>query len=775
MVEFEFVRYKGLMQYNPLIVFVLILTLKCTVLTDRLDAQIPQIGGQARLKAWEKHRDMSIRSPFANLEWTVLGPKFAGGRIESIDAPRGDSATIYAGVGAGGIWKTTNAGLTWKSIFHQQSTFAIGDLTIAPGNPNTIWVGTGECHLSRTSYPGNGVFKSTDAGETWTNMGLHESAQIGKIVIDPDDENLVYVAAMGRKDAGGQRGIYKTTDGGVSFERVLFKGERVAFVDLVIDPTDSTRLFAAAWDRGRGSDGGVFRSDDQGATWKKLAGGLLEKQVDRVAIDVSASTPGVVYALMADRSSPNLARRRNASILYRSNDAGETWEKTHSQYVPTYVGWDFCDLRVAPDDADRVYVGGLRLIISHDGGKTFTGEGGFAINKRRDTVFRLHAHRGIGMHLDVHDVWIDPENPQRVMLGNDGGLFVSWDRGQTWLHLNNLPIAEFYRVHVDDHQPFRIWGGAQDNASFVAPATARFEAGADDVWEQVFLDPWSGGDGFSTFPDPNDPTIVYYTQQNGDLKRSRLGNLRAEKRIRPDSRKLTSDPTESSDAVESLELKFAWDTPFFASAHAGETVLFCAAQCVMRSDDRGDRWRRISPDFGHGSLLALAQSPLEQERLAVAGGRGQVHLTSDGGQTWKSAGEGLPKKTVRDLVLSAHDPNRVYVVLSGKPDHDCASYVFVSTDFGQSWQSIASDLPAESVNVLAEDPLTKQLLFVGTDLGVYASTNLGSKWESLCGTMPTASVVDLAVQGRDGALVAATHGLSMFLLDIQPIRDSMSK
>ncbi len=726
-------------------------------------AQEPRIGGVARLEAWQQHQQMLENSPFKRLTWQTLGPKFAGGRIESIDTPRGDLQTIYAGVGAGGIWKSINGGLTWKPIFNQESTFAIGDLTVAPSDPNTIWVGTGECHLSGTSYAGTGVFKSTDAGETWTNMGLHESAHIGKVVIDPHDKGTVYIAAMGRRNSGGERGIYKTTDGGKTFRRVLFDGDRVAFVDLVLDPSDPSRLYAASWSRGGKENSSVFLSDDHGENWKRLAGGLLDQQVDRIAIDASASQPGVVYALMADRSSPNLARRRHASILFRTEDFGESWKRTHTDYVPTYVGWDFCDVRVAPDDADLVYVGGLRLIISHDGGKTFTGEGGFAINNSPETVFRLHPHRGIGMHLDVHDIWIDPEHPERIMLGNDGGLYISWDRAQTWLHLNNLPIAEFYRIHLDNQNPFQIWGGTQDNASFVGPASARFETGVDDQWQQVFLDPWSGGDGFATFPDPNDPTIVYYAQQQGDLKQGRLGELRRKKRIRPRAK-----PDES-------KLRFAWDTPFFASEHAGETVLYCAAQRVMRSDNRGESWQAISPDFGHGGLLALAESPLDPQRLVAAGGRGQVHLTSDGGQSWKPAGEGLPKKTIRDAALSTHDVDRVYVVLSGKSDNDSASYVFVTTDFGESWDSIAGNLPHESVNALAEDPKTKDLLFVGTDLGVYASTNAGKNWESLCSTLPTAPVVDLAVHGRDGALVAATHGLSLFLLEIDPIRSAVRK
>ena len=723
-------------------------------------AQDSRATGSNRADTWKQHRQMSRDSPFNNLVWQTLGPKFAGGRIESIDAPRGQLGTIYAGVGAGGIWKTVNGGLTWKPIFDQQSTFAIGDLTVAPSDPNTIWVGTGECHVGRMSYAGTGVFKSEDAGESWTNLGLHESYHIGQVAIDPKDKNTVFIASMGERRAGGQRGIYKTIDGGKTFRQVLRAGERVSFVDLVIDPTDSNRLFASAWDRGRGSESGVYRSDDQGENWKRLRGGLLEKQVDRVAIAVSTSQPGVVYALMADRSSPNLARRRPAAVLFRSDDYGESWVRTHEDYVPTYVGWDFCDVRVAPDDENLVYIGGFRLLISHDGGKTFTGEGGLAHNNSRADVFRLHPHEGKGLHLDVHDIWIDPEHPERVMLGNDGGLFTSVDRGKTWLHLNNLPIAEFYRVHLDNQTPFRIWGGTQDNASFVGPSTARFETGEDDAWEQVFLDPWSGGDGFATFPDPNDPITVYFTQQNGDLKRGKLGQLNSSKRIRP-------RPVRGE-----REFRWAWDTPFFASQHPGDTILYCAAQRVMRSSDRGENWKAVSPDFGNSSILALSESPLDPQRLVAGDGRGNVYLTSNGGQDWKSS-NGLPKRTIRDIVTSSHDPNRVLVVLSGRIENDLAAYVYATDDFGESWISIAGNLPQESMNAIAEDSETKGLLFAGSDRGVYVSTNSGKRWESLCHTLPTAPVLDVEVHGRDGALVAATHGLSLFLLDIAPIRRTM--
>lgn len=730
------------------------------ILSPPAVGQQPQVGGLARLQAWQQHLEMARTSPFRRLPWHAMGPKFAGGRVESIDAPRGDLATIYVGVGAGGVWKSSNAGLTWKHVFRNESTFAIGDITVAPSDPNTIWVGTGECHIGRMSFAGVGVYKSEDAGGTWTHLGLPESYHIGQIAIDPVNKDQVYVASMGQRGRGGQRGIFKTTDGGKKFRKVLDLGESVSLVDLVIDPADPRRLFASAWDRRNGGKGGVYRSEDQGESWQRLGKGVFHEEVGRVAIAVSTSNAGVVYALMTDRSSPALARRRPASILYRSDDSGRSWKRTHEGYVPTYVGWDFCDVRVAPDNEDRVYIGGFRLLVSHDGGETFVGEGGLAPNKSREDVFRLHAHRGIGLHLDVHDIWIDPEHPQRVMLGNDGGLFSSTDRGQTWLHHNNLPIAEFYRVHLDDQMPFRVWGGTQDNASLVAPSTARLKTGEDDAWQHVFLDPWSGGDGFATFPDPNDPQTVFYTQQNGDLKKAQLGKLSSGRRIRPRAPR------------GETELKWAWDTPFFASQHPGETVLYCAAQRVLRSVNAGKDWQAISPDLGTRGLLCLSESPVDPNRLVAGGGRGRIHLTSDGGKSWTES-KGLPEKMVRDVVCSAHNPNRVYVALSGRIENDSASYVFVTHDFGKTWNPIAGDLPHEPVNAIAEDSKTDGLLFVGTVLGVYTSLDGGERWQSLCGTLPTAPVYDVEVHGRDGKLVAATHGLSVFILDIEPIRKAV--
>ncbi len=314
-------------------------------------------GGEVRRASWEKHKTMERTSPYEHLQWKRLGPKFAGGRVESIDAPAGDSGTIYVGVGAGGVWKTVNGGLTWEPIFEKESTFAIGDITISPSDPEIVWVGTGEAHLNSTPYLGTGVFKSTNSGRTWENMGLHESAHIGKVCIDPVDPDIVYVAAIGPRRGGqGQRGIYKTTDGGQTFRRVLFVDDYVRFMDLVIDPNDRNRLYAASWDPREHKQSGVFRSTDAGETWDRLSGGLPEREVGRVAIDVSRSQSGVVYALIVDHSPPGGGRDGVGGVLFRSDDGGDSWKRTHEDYVPTYVGWDFCDVRVSPTDADKVYV-----------------------------------------------------------------------------------------------------------------------------------------------------------------------------------------------------------------------------------------------------------------------------------------------------------------------------------------------------------------------------------------------------------------------------------
>lgn len=705
--------------------------------------------GEERLKAWASRLEQQAASPFKGLQWRALGPKFCGGRIEAVDCPPGDPGTIYAGVGAGGVFKTTNGGLTWSPIFANESTYAVGDVEVSRAQPDLIWVGTGEAHLSGTSFEGTGVFKSTDAGASWVNVGLNSSAHIGKVVSHPTHPELVYVAVIGsRHSAQGQRGVYRSQDGGETWERVLDAGERVGVIDLVMDPNDPQRLWATSWQRGSGPKSGVHRSTDGGDTWTKLSGGLLEgEHVGRVAVDASASQPGVVYSLVVDHSPEGGGRGGVQGLLFRSDDYGDTWEQTHEGKVPTYVGWDFCDVRVAPDDAERVYICGFRLQISADAGRTFSRAG--------EDVQRLHAHEGKGLHLDMHDIWIDPERPQRVLLGTDGGLYVSWDRAASWLHLNNLPIAEFYKVHLDDTEPFHIWGGTQDNASLVGPSDAALSPGGRDPWQQIFLDPWSGGDGFSSFPDPFDPSIVYWAQQLGDLHRGRRGELRRSAHVRPKER----------------GLRFAWDTPYMASPHT-EGLLYCAAETVFRSPDRGASWEPIGPEAWGEAILCLTESKLDPARLVTGAGGGCVQMTSDGGENWERRGDGLPSKRVTDVVASVHDPERLYVTLSGASGGDRKPYVYRSGDFGSSWESLAGNLPSEPVTALAEDPDNRNVLYLGTDLGVFASTDGGASWAPLGGGLPTCPVVDLAVHPASATLVAVTHGLSAFALDVASVSDA---
>lgn len=720
--------------------------------------QEPIRGGEARLKAWALHQEMEASSQFADLGWRALGPKNCGGRVEGIDSPTGKPSTIYAAAGSGGVWKSINGGLSWQHVFAKESTFAIGDVTVDPNNGETVWVGTGEAHLGGMSYDGTGVFKSINGGQTWRNMGLHDSARISKVIVHPTESDVVYVGAIGSMRAsGGERGVYKSEDGGENWQQSLFAGEKVAIIDLVMDPFEPQRLWAACWDRGGKGRSGVFRTEDGGENWERLGGGLLQgKDVGRVAIAAAASKQGVLYTLMVDHSPPGNGRYDVGGALFRSNDGGDSWQRTSEEYVDTYIGWDFCDVMVSPDREDEVYICGLRLMVSRDGGKSFERGG--------EKVFRLLEHPGKGMHLDMHDLWIDPGNPDRLLLGTDGGLYVSMDRAQSWLHLNNLPIAEFYTVYLDDARPFNIWGGTQDNASLMAPATSKLVDQQSDGWRYVFLDPWDGGDGFATFPDPSGDGTEYYEHQNGEMRRKRPGapprwGMGSGKRITPRAEK--GEP----------KLRFDWNTPLLPSVHQ-PGVLYCATQYVMRSNDRGDNWTRISDDLtgNRSAIQSLSESPLDAKRLVTGAGLARVFLTADGGESWTAAGEGLAEMPISSVRTSSHNPDRVYVCLEDASRGNRRAYVYKSDDFGKSWQSISSNLPAEPVNVIVEDAAVSGLLYLATNLGVYASLDDGASWQSLSNKLPTAPFINMAVHPREPALVVVTHGLSAFLTSVKSIR-----
>jgi len=744
-----------------------------------------------RMASWRQHLQMERESPFADLEWRSVGPQKQGGRIESIAVPAGDPTTIYVGVGAGNLWKTVNNGTTWKPIFEKQSTFAIGDVAVAASDPNVVWVGTGEVLMARSSYAGTGVFKSVDAGESWEHMGLEETHHIGQVVIHPTDPDTVYVAAVGHLYTfNEERGLFKTTDGGANWNKVLYINERTGVIDLVMDPADPDTLYATAWERSRkawghtahGEGSGIYKSTDGGDTWRQLTDGFpTGPDVGRIAINVAPSHPAVLYALLDNhamappepdeggrggrggRGSARGAGRgpqRIGGELYRSDDRGESWRKVNEG--PLAAGYDFCIVEIAPEDENIVYLPGNRFMVSGDAGRTF--------RQVEGTLVHLLPHGSRVLHLDMHELWVNPDAGNHWIMGNDGGLHITYDRGESWLHVNNLPIGEFYAVSVDMETPYNIYGGTQDDAALFGPSTHVVEWDVEDPWEHVYLDRWGGGDSYFTYRDPTDPDVIYYEHQFGDLRRKNMVTGQAP-RIRPQA------------ADGEPPLRTNWMTPFVISHH-NPLTLYNGANKLFKSLDRGDTWMAISPDLTSapeiqgnvpfGTLTMVAESPLQPGLIYVGADDGYIHVTRDDGHTWTRIDEGLPGKWVSRLVASRHDLGTVYVSFTGYRDDDFATYLYRSTDFGQTWESISSKLPAESINVISEDPTDPRILYVGTDLGVYVSLDAGAGWYSLCASLPTTPVHDLLVHPRDHELVIGTHGRSVFVADVAQIQERVA-
>lgn len=736
---------------------------------------------ETRMMAWDHHREMERESPFQELEWIAVGPMQAGARIEAIAVPPGNHGTIYVGVGSGNLWKTENNGLSWTPIFEKESSFSVGDVAVSPSNPDVVWVGTGETQPRHSgySYSGTGVFRSTDAGNSWQAMGLQDTHHIGKVLIHPTDPDVVFVAALGHFwTPNKDRGVFRTTDGGRNWEHVLFLNEQTGVVDLMMDPSDPLTLYASAWQAVSGEpveagpESGVFRSNDGGDSWEKLSGGLPEGSLGRIGLDIAPSSPNVVYAFV-DNWGPGQEEGRDivGGEVYRSEDKGESWRKVNEDDLyPVYgvYGWKFADIRVNPQNPDDLYILGNRAFRSEDGGRTFRGIG--------EEIVRLHDTRGVIMHLDHHEIWMDPLNPDRVLLGNDGGLYQSWDGGESWLHLNNIPAAEFYSITLDDSEPFMVFGGTQDNAALYGPGDIPLGSTPWDPWENVYLDRWTGGDSFDTYPDPTDPTLVYYEHQHGSMRRMDITQdnvlTGAAERIR-----LRLPEGEG-------EWRSGWYTPFHIS-HFDARTLYAGGNRVLKSTNRGESWEPISPDLSDspqgprgtvpfGTITMMAQSTLQPGLLYAGTEGGSVWRTQNEGESWDRIGVDLPGKWVSRLVASEHDGGRVYLSQTGFREDDFSTYLFASQDSGESWSSIAGNLPMESVNVIQEDPDYPHILYVGTDLGVYISGEGGGIWHSLSTNLPTTPVHDLDVHPRDGKLVIGTHGRSVWVLDLTPVREFFS-
>ena len=706
-------------------------------------------------------------APLNGLRFRSIGPAVTSGRIADVAVHPRDKRTWYVAVASGGVWKTTNAGITWTPIFDSEGSYSIADVEIDPVNPNVVWVGTGENNAQRSVSFGDGVYKSIDGGRTWSNVGLKESDHIGRIAIDPSNTDIVYVAAHGplsRK--GGDRGLYKTEDGGRSWKKILDGGTWAGASDVVIDPRNHNVLLATTWQRYRrtygyiagGPESALWRSTDGGATWKKSQAGLPnDEDIGRIGLAIAPANPDVVYAIA------EIANGKGG--FFRSRDGGVNWERMSGFNT---IGLYYAEIFADPHDIDRVYAVDVFNQVTDDGGRTFR-----RLGERNK-------------HVDNHVIWIDPDDADHLLNGNDGGLYESFDRGQTWRFFANLPVTQFYRVELDNSRPFfRVYGGTQDNFSLGGPSRTRSESGI--VNADWFVT--AGGDGFQSRVDPKDSNTVYAESQHGNLQRF---NLRTGESV-----SIVPQP-ELTDAPD----RWYWDSPLIISPHSS-TRLYFGSQRLYRSDDRGNSWKAVSPDVTRqidrnrirmmdrvwsvdavakntsssffGAIVAIAESPLKEGQLWIGTDDGDIHVSENGGQTWRriTGFPGVPDTTqVAHVTPSSHDANTVYAAFDNHMSGDYRPYLLRSTDLGRTWMSIAGNLPDRgTVYVVIDDPKDASLLYAGTEFGVYFSRDNGAHWTRLRGGLPTIQVRDMQIHARDDALVIATFGRGFYVLDdLAPLR-----
>ncbi len=697
----------------------------------------------------------------SGLAFRSIGPAMTAGRIADMAVNPSDHQEYYLAVASGGVWKTENGGTTFAPIFDNQGSYSIGCVTIDPHNEHTIWVGTGENNNQRSVAYGDGVYKSMDGGQSWENMGLENSEHIGNIVVHPDDPDVVYVAAYGPLwDAGGDRGLYKTTDGGQTWNKILEVDKHTGINEVHLDPRNPEIIYACAHQRrrrvftyvGGGPGSALYKSTDGGKNWRELKKGLPGSPMGRIGLDISPANPDYVYAIVE-------AKKDKEEGFYRSTNRGESWQKM-SNYSTS--GNYYQEIIASPHDQDKVFSMNTFLHHTEDGGKNFQKTG--IENK----------------HVDDHAMWIDPEDPDHWLVGSDGGVYETYDHAGTWDFKDNLPITQFYKVAVDNDTPFyNVYGGTQDNNTLAGPSRTINNHG-------ILNRDWiitKGGDGFKPAIDPKNPNIVYSQSQYGWLVRydKKSGETVG---IKPAARK--GQPP----------LRWNWDAPLLISPHNHKRLYF-AANKVFRSDNRGDSWEVISPDLTrqldrnemevmgrvqsvdaveknqstsiYGNITALAESPLQEGLLYAGTDDGLVQVSDDGGENWRKISDfpKVPERTYVDGILtSKYDKNTVYVAFNNHKNGDFKPYILKSTDKGKSWKYIASDLPERgSVYDLAQDHEDKDLLFAGTEFGVFYTHNGGKDWVKLDKGLPTIAVRDLEIQEREDDLVLATFGRSFYILD----------
>ena len=773
-------------------------------------SQAPKSAGmEFQLKAFGTHQAMAAASPYKALSWQSIGPSNNTGRMTSIAvADDNGQRTIYVGAASGGVWKSDDRGDTWRPIFEHEATSSIGDVAVAPSDHNIVWVGTGEDNLFRAGQAGTGIYKSIDTGKTWRQMGLTDSGTIGRVLVNPTNPDIVYVAASGHEWTPNEmRGVYKTTDGGKTWAKVFYRSPMTGAVDLVMDPSDPNTVYAAMWQRIRRKwndprvepgfgEGGVWKTTDAGKTWTAINDGLTPAQFrGRVGIDVSRSNPNVIYAIIDSADAGRAAKpgeldayRRllppGSNIIkglevFRSDNKGQSWRKVSGLTPETALNmmslgntysWVFTQIRVDTKDPNTVYVLALGVSVSHDSGATFT---------------RYLAGGG-----DNHRMWIDPDDPKVTYVAADSGFTMTQDGGVTPKRASGIQGTQFYNVEVDNQNPFYIYGSIQDTSS--RRVALDLSKGRDTLQPLSWLGA-PGGEGSNQAIDPAAPNIVYSHGYYGDFTRTDLTPQPAAaaaparggggggrgggvaKNIRPQI-----GPGEPV-------LRAQWMAPIIVSQFDHNTI-YAGYQYVYRSHDRGDTWERISGDLTdnnpaqmginpfaipYQTITQIAESSRKAGLLYVGTDDGHVHVTMDDGKTWTELTKNVPltaRKWVSRLVASKYDDATVCLAQRGREDDDFAPYLWKSTDYGKTWRSIVGNIPSGSINVIREDPTVQNLLYVGNDFGVYVSTNGGQKWNVLGGNLPTNEVSDLQIQPRDNIIVISTYGLGMWVMDALKVR-----
>ena len=699
----------------------------------------------------------SVEDFVNQLEWRNIGPANMGGRINDFAVVEADPNIVFAATASAGVWRTTNNGVTWEPVFDEQPVSSIGDIAVAPSDPSIVWVGSGESNNRQSSSWGNGVYKSTDGGDSWTNVGLEDTLHIGRIVIHPTNPEVVYVAATGHLwGPNDDRGLYKTTDGGQTWTNTLFIDRDTGMTDVAMDPVSPGTLYAASYQRrrtafgfsGGGPGSGIYKTTNGGESWRRLTDGLPDGITGRVGLDIYRSDPRIVYAVVQNANGG----------MFRSDDRGESWTRmSDTNPRPMY----YSQIRIDPLNDQRIWAAGARMVYSQDGGKTFVD----------DWVQTIHG--------DFHALWINPADSNHMLAGSDGGVHYSYDRGRTWDFVNTMALGQFYEIGYDMETPYNIYGGLQDNGSWGGPVRTLYRRGiTNEDWFRV-----GGGDGFYTQVDPNDPTTVYVESQNGNVSRLDL-ETSERKSIRP-------EPED-----ESERYRFDWNSPILISPHNSQTIYY-GGNRLFKSTDRGDTWtttddlskdqdRDEMPIMGvevtddtpsrhdgistFGQIISISESPRREGVLYVGTDDGNVQVSQDGGTSWQEVAgliPDLPEGTyVSRVQASYHADTRVYATMDGHRSDDYSVYVYVSEDSGDSWRSLASNIPdGHTMNVIREHPRNENLLVLGGEFGAYITINRGEEWHQVKGAVPTVPVDDIAIHSRDNDLILGTHGRSIWVLD----------